>query len=321
MIRAFKSDNGRLTAADLDGGAPPLWLDMFNPTQAELDAVTEDLGVEMPTRADMEEIETSSRLYLENGVAFLTAILPEGADSDDPQLSPVTFVVAPARLVTIRHHEPRPFATFPSRAQKAPAPCVNSEGVLLGLLDSITDRLADVLERAKREIDDLSRAIFRRSERPQGKSESFQQTLELIGRKGDLVSKIRESLGSMQRLIGFLNQVTLQRKTEKDVRNVIKTLARDIHSLIEYTTFLSDKITLLLDATMGMINIEQSGIIKIFSVASVVFLPPTLIASIYGMNFTDMPELEWDLGYPAAIILMIVAAVLPYQYFKRRGWL
>lgn len=322
MIRAFVSDGDRLrpaaTEAEADG-AP--WLDLYAPDQAELDAVSAANGLELPTLPEMEEIEHSSRLYLENGVAFLTATLPEGADSDDPRLAPVTFVLAPRRLITIRHHEPRSFLTFPQRAEKAPVACNTAEGVLMGLLDAITDRLADVLERAKRDIDGLSRSIFRRSETPQDKSKGFQQTLEAIGLKGELLSKLRESLASMERLLGFLGQVTLQRKSDKDIRAAIKTLARDVHSLIEYTQFLGDKITLLLDATLGMINIEQSGIIKIFSVAAVVFLPPTLVASIYGMNFAFMPELTWWLGYPFAILMMILAAILPYQYSKRRGWL
>ncbi len=321
MIRAFLPDGDRLRLADPADASRAVWFDLVNPDQAELDAVSAGHGVEMPTRADMEEIEHSSRLYLENGVAFLTATLPEGADTDDPLLAPVTFVLTPDRLITIRHHEPRPFLTFPRQAQKAPVACASAEGVLMGLLDAITDRLADVLERAKREIDDLSRAVFRRSERPQAKSKSFQQTLEQIGRKGDFLSKIRESLTSLQRLLGFLGQATLQRKDDREIRFIVKTLSRDVHSLIEYTEFLGDKITLLLNATLGMIGIEQSGIIKIFSVAAVVFLPPTLIASIYGMNFAVMPELSWRFGYPFAIVLMVLAAILPYQYFKRRGWL
>ncbi len=321
MIRAFLPDGDGLRLAGPGDTANPIWIDLINPDQAELDAASGAHGVEMPTRADMEEIEHSSRLYIENGVAFLTATLPEGADTDDPSLAPVTFVVASNRLITIRHHEPRSFVTFPDQAHKAPIACTTVDGVLLGILDAITDRLADVLERAKREIDALSRAIFRRSETPQAKSNGFQHTLEQIGRKGDLVSKIRECLTSLERLIGFLGQVTLQRKSDKDVRGNIKSLARDIHSLIEYTEFLADKITLLLNATLGMINIEQSGIIKIFSVAAVVFLPPTLIASIYGMNFKFMPELSWWFGYPFAIVLMILAAILPYLFFKRKGWL
>ncbi len=321
MIRAYLPDGDRLRLADAAEPAGAVWVDLLRPDQGELDAVSAANGVELPTLEDMQEIEHSSRLYLENGVAFLTAAVPEGADGDDPRLAPVTFVLTPERLITLRHHEPRPFASFPLQAQKAPVSCARADGVLMGLLDAVTDRLADVLERAKRDIDDLSRSIFRRSETPQGKSQGFQQTLEAIGRKGELVSKMRESLTSLERLLGFLGQVTLQRRSDKDIRGVLKTLSRDVHSLIEYTEFLGDKITFMLDATMGMINIEQSGIIKIFSVAAVVFLPPTMVASIYGMNFEFMPELSWWFGYPFAILMMILAAVLPYQYSKHRGWL
>lgn len=321
MIRAYVPANGRLQDAGPDEVATAIWFDLVEPDQTELDTVSEALGVEMPTRADMEEIEISSRLYIENGVTFLTATLPEGTETADPRLAPVTFVLAPDRLVTVRHHEPLPFSTFPQRAQQSPAPCGTPQGVLIGLLDAVTDRLADVLERTAREIDALARTIFRRSERPQEKSASFQQTLERIGQQGDLISKIRESLTSLERLFGFLGQLTLQSRADRDIRAAIKMLGRDVHSLVEYAEFLSQKITLLLDATLGMISIEQSAIIKIFSVVAVVFLPPTLIASIYGMNFAVMPELGWPFGYPFAIVLMVMSAIMPYLFFKRQGWL
>jgi magnesium transporter len=145
--------------------------------------------------------------------------------------------------------------------------------------------------------------------------------LEQIGRKGDLTSHIRDSLVTLERLVGFLGHVAMQRKSGKDLRERLKTLSRDVRSLTDHSSFLSQKITFLLDATLGMINIEQNAIIKIFSVAAVVFLPPTLIASIYGMNFEEMPELDWLFGYPFAIALMILSAILPYLFFKRRGWL
>jgi magnesium transporter len=321
MIRAYLPANGRLEAAEPADAARAIWFDLESPDQTELDAVSQALGVDMPSRADMEEIEISSRLYIENGVTFLTATLPEGTETADPRLAPVTFVLAPDRVVTVRHHDPLPFTTFPQRAQQAPAPCVTPQGVLIGLLDAVTDRLADVLERIAREIDALARTIFRRSERPQDKTANFQQTLERIGQQGDLVSKVRESLATLERLFGFLGQLTLQSKADRDIRAAVKMLARDTQSLVQYAEFLSQKITLLLDATLGMISIEQSAIIKIFSVVAVVFLPPTLIASIYGMNFNTMPELDWIHGYPFALVLMVISAILPYVLFKRRGWL
>jgi magnesium transporter len=193
--------------------------------------------------------------------------------------------------------------------------------VLIALLEVIIDRLADVLERAGRDIDGISHEVFQRPAGAKAKSRDFQKVLEEIGLKGDLTSNVRDSLATLQRMFGFLGQYTLERKSVRDVRSRLKTLTRDENSLTDHAGFLAQKITFLLDATLGMISIEQNATIKIFSVAAVVFLPPTLIASIYGMNFAHMPEVDWLLGYPFALGLMVASAVLPYLYFKRRDWL
>ncbi|WP_454184717.1 magnesium/cobalt transporter CorA [Parvibaculum sp. MBR-TMA-1.3b-4.2] len=323
MIRGYRNEAGRLRPQE--GAQEPLdtlvWLDLVNPTDAEEADIEKRLGIDVPTREEMEEIEISSRLYNEDGAAFMTATLPAQADGDDPQMLPVTFVLAANRLITVRYHEPRAFQTFPQRAEKLAMGCETGEGVLVALLEAIVDRLADILERAGREIDIISRDIFRHKGAKPSKSQDFQKVLETIGRKGDLISNIRDSLVTLERLIGFLGQGAIQRKTDKETRERIKTLSRDVRSLSDHDSFLSQKITFLLDATLGMVNIEQNAIIKIFSVAAVVFLPPTLIASIYGMNFEHMPELEWLLGYPFALGLMVLSAVLPYLFFKNRGWL
>ena len=145
--------------------------------------------------------------------------------------------------------------------------------------------------------------------------------LRAIGREGEITSKARESAHSLGRLLTFLIHAANERKEVKPLQARIRTAARDVTSLTDHATFLSGKIVFLLDATLGSINIQQNDIIKIFSVAAVVFLPPTLIASIYGMNFRHMPELEWWYAYPLALALMVVAAIVPYLYFKRRGWL
>ncbi len=317
MIRSYSSVDGRLSGPQEDmSGA--LWLDLVHPEPAEEKAVEHLLSLDIPTREDMLEIEISSRLYLEDGAAFMTAILPAHADADDPEMAPVTFVLTPDRLVTIRYHEPRAFSSFPLRAERTGMEMPDAVSVLVALLEAIVDRLADILERAGREIDTISRSIFRRD----GKvPRDNQKVLEELGRKGDLTSNIRDSLLTFERLSGFLGHVTMQRKAAKELRERGKTLSRDVRSLLDHADFLSQKITFLLDATLGMISIEQNATIKIFSVAAVIFLPPTLIASIYGMNFEHMPELDWRLGYPFAIGLMILSAILPYAYFKRRGWL
>jgi magnesium transporter len=183
------------------------------------------------------------------------------------------------------------------------------------------DRLADVLERISREVAQISKEVFQqRGSRP-SRSSTIQALLEAIGRKGDLTSNIRECLGSLGRMLGFFGQVTLKGKTEKELRVRVRTLSRDCQSITDHAGFLTQKVTFLLDATLGLINIEQNAIIKIFSVVAVVFLPPTLIASIYGMNFHFMPELSWPFGYPLAMLLMVLSAISPFWFFRRRGWL
>lgn len=323
MIRGYSNERGRLKPIDVSLAAADalVWIDLFNPTREEQVALEKLLGVAIPTRDEMEEIEISSRLYNEDDASFMTATLPALVDGEDPQMQPVTFVLTDSRLITVRYHEPRAFQTFPLRAEKVPMGCETAEGVLLALLETIVARLADILERAGHEIDGISRDVFKRRDGRPTPTKDFQVIIESIGRKGDLTSKLRESLLTLELLIGFLNQATVQRKTGEAVRERIKTLSRDVRSLTDHASFLSQKITFLLDATLGMITIEQNAIIKIFSVAAVVFLPPTLIASIYGMNFEFMPELKWLWGYPFALSLMVISAILPYAFFKRRGWL
>lgn len=324
MIRSFVVDKDRLCASDGLGEHADaiVWVDLLRPTVADEQTIEAWLGIGIPTREEMEEIEISSRLYAEDGALFMTATLPAHTDDDAPSMSPVTFVLAGARLVTIRYHEPRAFGTFPLRAQKVATGCTTSETILLGLLETIVDRLADVLERAGRDVDQISRDIFQTTtSKPKKRDQNFQNLLKTIGRKEDLTSNIRDSLMTLQRLTGFLGNALTLDKNGKDVRARVKTLSRDVSSLSDHAAFMSQKITFLLDATLGMINIEQNAIIKIFSVAAVVFLPPTLVASIYGMNFDLMPELKWTMGYPFALFLMVLSAALPYLYFKRRGWL
>ena len=303
MIKAFVADNDRLRVVD-DLAANKdrvVWIDLLSPTKEEEATIEQLIGVGIPTREEMEEIEISSRLYVENGAYVMTATLPAQADGDYPVMSPVTFVLAGNKLITVRYHEPRAFQTFPMRAEKADMGCTSGETILIALLEAIVDRLADVLERASSEVVDISRDIFHPTEKKASKRDrDFQLILRRIGRKEDLVSKIQDSLLTLQRMSGFLANAISQGKNGKDIRARVKTLSRDVVSLSDHASFQTQKITFLLDATLGMINIEQNGIIKIVSVAAVVFLPPTLVASIYGMNFDVMPELKWLLGYPFA---------------------
>ena len=324
MIRYYLNDSGLLVLAET---MPKLreklvWIDLVQPTAEEEAEVEKLIGIEIPTRADMEEIEISSRLYEENGASYMTATMLTHTDGDDLVVVPVSFVLTHPRLITVRYAEPRAFTAFPQRAAKVQMDCTSGENVLLAILDATVDRIADVLERAGGEIDGISRKVFGGpADAPPMKTKDLHPILASIGRKGDMVSKIRDSLLSLERLVAFFNQGVLLRQSPKGLRENIHTTAQDIRALADHSTFLSQKITFLLDATLGMVNIEQNAIIKIFSVAAVVFLPPTLLASIYGMNFRHMPELDWWFAYPIAIALMIFSAILPYLFFKRRGWL
>jgi magnesium transporter len=268
----------------------------------------------------MQRLEVSGRLYKEDDAVVMTATLPARTDSDDLLMAPVAFVLNGGKLITVRYHEPRVFKTFPQRARESNLGCANGQTVAVALLEATVDRMTDILERAEEEVDAISRSIFR-AEHPKTMSRDLMNTLQLIGRKGDLSSNIRVSLLSVQRLAGFFGLVLTDHGAGKELRGRVRTLEHYLESLSDHSSFVSQKVTFLLDATLGMINIEQSNIIKIFSIAAGVFLPPTLIASIYGMNFVHMPELRWVYGYAFAWALMLASALIPFWYFKRRGWL
>ncbi|WP_395675102.1 magnesium/cobalt transporter CorA [Inquilinus sp.] len=325
MLRAYTLSNAHFATIDPSAEAPfppdAVWIDLFNPTPDEEHYSEQHLGLLLPTREEMQEIEASSRLYQEDGAMFMTASVLFATETDAPGTAPITFVLKGQTLVTIRYAEPKSFAGFIAHAERQPMLCPSGSATLIGLLEAIVDRTADILERVATEVDALSQRIFKvhEAEHKRTTNEELEANLKLIGRSQNLVSKVRESLVSLARLLSFLSVGDATK--DKAFRIHLKSLSRDVMSLTDHATYLGNNITFLLDASMGMINIEQNAIIKIFSVAAVVFLPPTLVASIYGMNFTDMPELKWMLGYPWAIGLMILSAVLPYFWFKRKGWL
>lgn len=296
-----------------------VWADIMEPTTEEEHSLEALLGLDLPTRAEMREIEVSSRLYEVDGARFMTATVVSKADTPLAEAGAITFVMANHVLVSLRYSDPLSFTIFSARALKLPGQCESGETALAGLIEAIIDRAADVLENVATEMDTLSRNVFR-SKINDGDSIDLEEALRSLGRFDDLTGKVRESLASIERVVSFLTQV-LAPEVKKDYRARLKTMARDIRSIAEHASALAQKVNFLLDATLGMINIEQTRVIKILSVAATVFLPPTLMASIYGMNFEIMPELHWEFGYPMAIVLMIVTAVLPYLYFKRKGWL
>lgn len=335
MLSAYGTANGCLIehAAQAQPAVPPdaVWLDLVEPTDAEEAAVEAALGLDIPTREELAEIEASSRLYQEDGAAFMTANLIRRGENDRPESSPVTFIIKGNTLITIRYHHPQAFPIYVKRAMKPQTTSMTGWGILISLLEAVIDRAADHLERVGLIVDDTSKRTFGagrtlegKHRRPRKRDVSLEELIENIGEEGDFTSKMRESLVSIGRVAAFMTALIDQMKQTREVKDNrarIRILHRDIQSLTDHASFLSGKISFLLDAVLGLISIEQNGIIKIFSIAAVVFLPPTLVASIYGMNFKDMPELEWPYGYPVAIGLMILSAILPVVYFKRKGWL
>jgi magnesium transporter len=297
-----------------------VWVDLVAPTQTEDKIVERALGIAVPTREEMQEIEVTSRLYVENGARYMTATLMCQSDTESPKTTAVTFILSGHRLVTVRYDEPRPFTMVNNKLSRFCPPHPSGETVMMDILDAVIDRAADILERIGGDVDQVSRDIFD----PENKSfggRPHNKVFISIGRKGDLTSKVRESLVSIGRLLLYLANEADAMKWAKDQRAHLKGMQRDVQSLSDHATYLSNKIQFLLDAMLGVVSLQQNNIIKIFSVAAVVLMPPTLVASIYGMNFKHMPEVEWEYGYPLALVLMGVAAVLPYVFFKWKKWL
>jgi magnesium transporter len=298
-----------------------LWIDLLSPTREDEKLIETLLKIYIPSKTEMQEIEWSSRLYKENHTLFMTVTMIAKSDSTKPQSDAVTFILMQNRLITIRYIEPQAFRLFTSRLPKLDHKDYHPDKILIGLLESTTDRLADILENLVRKFDDISQSIFHTTDHKLAlKGVNYKNTLQNIGINSDLGTKIRESLLSFNRLVVFLGRNSTS-KLDLDSQNRLDIIIKDIKSLSDHANFLSTKANFLLDATLGMINIEQNTIIKAFSIAAVIFLPPMLIASIYGMNFRHMPELFWHLGYPFAITFMTLSAWIPYLYFKKHNWL
>ncbi len=297
-----------------------LWIDLHDPTPEEDAFVEQALGLAVPTRAETREIEASSRLYKENGTHYMTAFVVYNIDSAHPATTTATFILAANRLVTVRYHELKAFPLYLGRTEKRDAACGTAAHVMVGLIEALIHRAADLIERLQDEVEKHGHAVFDIKGGQQTRGKRLDVLLKAAGRDGDINSRAQESALSLDRLLTYLANVLKERGGEAALQQRIDVAHRDVHSLSEHARFLADRITFLLDATLGMINIEQNGIIKIFSVASVALMPPTLIASIYGMNFKHMPELGWPWGYPMAVGLMVVSAIVPFLYFRRKGW-
>ena len=299
------------------------WVDLEEPTSDEEALVERCIRMDVPTETEMAEIEPSSRLYERDGALYMTVSVLFGVQDGEPSTTPISFVLTDNRLVTVRYATPKPLRAFAEHARRDPELVRTAPTALVRMLDAIIDRLADELEIVSGDMEQISGHIFHKDmDERRIPAARLTALLTRIGRAQTLLAKIRYSAVSTIRMLSFLSGANRFHEDGKsDVRHHLTSLSADVTSLSEHASFLSDNLQFLLDASLGLISIEQNAAMKLFSWAAVVFLPPTLIAGIFGMNFHYMPELSWHYGYPISLALMLASAIGPYLYFKKRGWI
>lgn len=299
------------------------WIDLLNPTRAEEKLAEKALGQNVPTREEMAEIEPSSRLYERHGATFMTASVLHGVSGDQPDTDPVSFVLTDKLLVTVRYVDPAPFIQFNKHLCAEPELATDSVSLLVRLMDTIIDRLADELEASAAQMEKVSAQVFSRRNNSGRQSKSTERRLEAIlqriGEVQRLLAEIRESAVSTSRMLNYLATIDLVAVSQHSAH--VESLMQDVRALLDHSSFLAENLTFLLDASLGLITLEQNFVMKVFSVFAVIFMPPTLIAGIYGMNFEHMPELKWLHGYPFALVLILASAIIPFWVAKRSRWL
>ncbi|CAN5143260.1 magnesium transporter CorA family protein [soil metagenome] len=320
MIRVYRSGahSCETVPADLSGWTLPpdaIWIDLFDPTMDEDRAVEKALGLAVPTRAEMAELEASSRLYRENGATYVTSDIIHNGDADIPSVDPVTFVMTKGPLVTIRYFDPKPFTLLMEKLERDPHLCSTGAELFLQLMESIIDRASDILAVNAARVDNVSNHVF-----AEGKAVGFDKLITKLGRAHIINSRIEQSLAGLARIFAY---VSVDERIEHvpDAREHLRSLSGDAASLISHNQAVAAGINFQLSAALGLINIEQSSIVKVFSMVTVCLMPPTLIGAIYGMNFEHMPELRWVDGYPMAILAMLLSGIAPLLWFRRKGWL
>ena len=320
MLTAYDAHGCKLQAAAESDLRDSLWIDLYDPSREEERRVENALHLEVPTRDEMREVETSSALYRQDGATFVTVRIVERGKSNQPRLTSMTLVLAGQSFVTVRYAEPRSFQMFAAKTQQSKAPLESAASVMLCLLETVVDRAADILEEIGDNLEPISFEIFSQNAAAMKTiaAADLGGVLQRIGSNGDLASRVRESLHSVGRAVPFL---ALQMSQNAALKLRLETLGRDVQSLLDHDNFLQTQIQFLLDSNIGLISIQQNAIMKTLSVAAVVFLPPTLIGSIYGMNFERIPELHWRFGYLYAMGLMVLSAAGPLLYFRIKRWL
>lgn len=301
------------------------WIDLLTPNAEELAYAEKLCAIEMPTKDEMREIEATSRLYCEDGGRFMTTTVLSRVETDEPIIAEITFILKGRQLITIRHTDSYSFRVFSHQLLRTQD--TNRDLVFIGLLETLVDRQADVLERFGTDLDALSKKVFgthhtrRKGRREDPDTDDLRDALEELGRVGDLITRQRDALVNLLRMITFAGNEDSCMSAHDSLYVPLRPVSRDVNSLAEYASFLSNKINFMLDAVLGLINIEQNDIFKVFTIMSVVFLPPTLIASIFGMNFKYIPFLDTEWGFWLSIVLMGLAGILPLVIFKIKRYI
>ncbi|MBJ7485900.1 magnesium transporter CorA family protein [Brevundimonas sp.] len=292
-----------------------IWIDLVDPSLEEDKAIETALSLSIPTRAEMAELEASSRLYRESGATYVTADIIHNGDGDMPSVDPVTFVLTHGPLVTIRYFDPKPFAILADRIERDPELCGSGAEMFLHLMEAIIDRASDILSINATRVEGISNHVF-----AEGKTVGFHRLIGKLGRAHIVNTRIEQSLAGLARVFAY---VSLDERIEHvpDARDHLRSLSGDAASLLQHNQSVAAGINFQLSAALGLINIDQSSIVKVFSVATTCLMPPTLIGAIYGMNFDHMPELRWIDGYPLAILAMVISGIAPLLWFRRKGWL
>ncbi len=325
MLNAYTLKDGpprRLDAGADDAAlAQAVWLDLVEASEAELARVARVTGMYLPDEGTIHEIESSSRLSARGGGIYLN--MPMISMNDGMRGVAVGFVLTPARLITIRFAASRSFAAFADRFPTLPG-AETAGHIFLGLMEAVIDRQADTLEGVRADLERLSHRIFRMGEQGRGERRSEDRRLRLalaeLGRVGDLISHVRDTQVVAARIVPYVESAGTE-WLPRDVRARLRTLGHDIESIADFANHLSDKLQFMLDATLGFISIAQNNLMKVMTIASVAGIPPVLVAGIYGMNFHLMPELDWTLGYPWALGLIVVSTIIPLLAFRWRGWI
>jgi magnesium transporter len=300
-----------------------VWVDLFDPTADESERVARECGVQVPSRDALQEIETSSRTRAEGDILYMS--MPLAIQDGKRGLAPVPlgFILSPLRLITVRYSELHAIARVVERVKNDPK--MTSASTFVALIDGMVDFDADMLEKLSSDLAAVSSQAFSQGSTTPAQakhhSRALRECVNAVGTVGERLSRIRETLLGLQRIIGFVSESAREgQMLSSEQRSHLKTARQDVASLVEFESHLSGKTQFLLDAVLGFINTEQNEIFKVLTIVSVVGIPPTLIASMYGMNFHYMPELAWRWGYPYGLGLIVVSTLIPIIWFKRRGW-